>query len=99
MDRTATVVTPERYASGMNFEQYLRYIASPENLRREGSGDGEPRRDGSGWVRGGGGGAAGPGGGWSGWVGSWYDSRRLSSAQTAAIRWLAAQPNGPRRIL
>jgi hypothetical protein len=80
MDRTNTVVTPERYASGMTFEQYLAYVASPENLRREGSG-GEPRRD------------------WSGWMRSWYDSLRLSDAQIAAIRWLAAQPEGPRRIL
>jgi thioredoxin family protein len=81
MDRTTTVVTPERYASGMTFEQYLRYVASPENLRREGSGGGEARRD------------------WSGWMRSWYDSLRLSGAQTEAIRWLAAQPGGPRRIL
>ena len=80
MDRTKTVVTPERYASGMTFEQYLLYVASPENLRREGSGDGEPRRD------------------WSGWMRSWYHSLRLSPAQTEAIRWLAAQPGGPRRI-
>lgn len=81
MDRTKTVVTPERYASGMTFEQYLAYVASPENLRREGSADGELRRD------------------WSGWMRSWYDSLRLSDAQTAAIRWLAAQPEGPRRVL
>jgi len=80
VDRTTTVVTPERYASGMTFEQYLRYVASPENLRREGSG-GDPRRD------------------WSGWMRSWYHSLRLSGAQTEAIRWLAAQPEGPRRIL
>jgi Thioredoxin len=80
MDRTKSVVTPERYASGMTFEQYLAYVASPENLRREGSG-GEPRRD------------------WSGWLLSWYDSLRLSEAQAAAIRWLAAQPGGPQRVL
>ena len=41
MDRTRTVVTPERYASGMTFEQYLQYVASPENLHREGSATGE----------------------------------------------------------
>ena len=51
MDRTTSVVTPERYASGMTFEQYLRYIATPENLRREGSPAGEVRRDWSGWMR------------------------------------------------
>jgi hypothetical protein len=48
MERSTTVVTPERFASGMTFEQYLRYVASPENLRREGAGSGEPRRDWSG---------------------------------------------------
>jgi hypothetical protein len=80
MDRTTTVVTPERYASGMTFEQYLQYIASPENLRREAT-DGGTRRD------------------WSGWMRSWYDSLRLTGAQTEAVRWLAAQPKGPRRIL
>jgi hypothetical protein len=81
MDRAKSVVTPERYASGMTFEQYLRYVASPENLRREGSAEGEARRD------------------WSGWMRSWYESLRLSEAQTLAIRWLAAQPKGPQRIL
>jgi hypothetical protein len=81
MDRTRTVVTSERYATGMTFEEYLRYVASPENLRREGSASGEQRRD------------------WSGWMRAWYDSVRLSEAQAAAIRWLAAQPDGPRRIL
>ena len=50
MTRTTSVVTPERYASGMSFEQYLAYIASPENLGREGSG-GAPRKDWSGWTR------------------------------------------------
>ena len=44
MARTASVVTPERFASGMTFEQYVTYIATPENLARESS-LGEPRRD------------------------------------------------------
>ena len=51
MDRTGTVVTPERYASGMSFQEYLANVASPENLRREGSASGETRRDWSGWMR------------------------------------------------
>ncbi|PYO26652.1 MAG: hypothetical protein DMD86_19420, partial [Candidatus Rokuibacteriota bacterium] len=80
MDRAKTVVTPERYAAGLTFEEYLAYIASPESLRREGSG-GAPRKD------------------WSGAMRSWYDSLRLSDAQVAAVRWLAAQPGGPARIL
>ena len=33
-----SVVTPERFASGMTFEEYLLYIGSPENLAREGFG-------------------------------------------------------------
>jgi hypothetical protein len=44
VERKSSVVTPERFASGMTFEQYLDYIGSPENLKREGSG-GAPRRD------------------------------------------------------
>src|SRR6266436_6591334 len=80
MDRAKTVVTPERYAAGLTFEEYLAYIASPESLRREGSG-GAPRKD------------------WSRAMRSWYDSHRLSDAQAAAVRWLAAQPDGPVRIL
>ena len=80
MDRNKTVVTPERFASGMTFDRYLAYIATPENLAREGSG-GAPRKD------------------WSGWMRAWYDSMRLSDAQGAAIKWLAAQPGGPAKIL
>ena len=79
MERTTTAVTPERYASGMTFEQYLQYVASPENLGREGGANGERRRD------------------WSGWMRSWYDSVRLTEPQADAIRWLAAQPDGPAR--
>ncbi len=45
-----SVITPERFASGMTFEQYLAFIATPENLRREGSG-GEARRDWSAQIR------------------------------------------------
>src|SRR5207249_6951921 len=40
----------ERFASGMTFTQYLDFIATPENLKREGSG-GEPRRDMSAQIR------------------------------------------------
>ena len=45
-----SVVTPERFASGMTFERYLAFIASPENLAREGSG-GAVRRDLSAQIR------------------------------------------------
>lgn len=40
----ASVVTAERFASGMTFDEYLTYIASPENLARESSSP-APRRD------------------------------------------------------
>ena len=46
----SSVVTPERYARGMTFDEYVNYIATPENLRREGSG-GVPRVDRSGFFR------------------------------------------------
>jgi hypothetical protein len=80
MATTNSVVTPERFASGRTFEQYLAYIGSPENLAREGSG-GAPRRD------------------WSAHIRAWYEASRLGDAQAAAIRWLAAQPNGPAKTL
>ena len=37
MERKNSVVTPERFASGMTFAQYLGFIATPGNLAREGS--------------------------------------------------------------
>jgi hypothetical protein len=30
-----SVVTPERFAKGMTFDEYVRYAGSPENLARE----------------------------------------------------------------
>lgn len=39
----ASVVTPERYASGMTFDEYVQYTGTPENLKRESSGG--PRVD------------------------------------------------------
>ena len=50
MDRTKSVVTPQRFAQGMTFDQYVAYVATPENLKREGSG-GAARRDWSGHLR------------------------------------------------
>ena len=48
--RTEPVVTPERFASGMTWDEYIEYIASPENLRREAT-DGAVRIDRSAQVR------------------------------------------------
>jgi thiol-disulfide isomerase/thioredoxin len=80
MTSTPSVVTPERFASGMTFAQYLAFIGSPENLAREGT-RGEPRRD------------------WTPHLRAWYEASRLSDAQAAAVRWLAAQPGGPAKVL
>jgi len=44
------MVTPERFAKGMTFAQYLAYTATPENLKREGS-MGAARKDWSGFLR------------------------------------------------
>jgi len=45
-----SVVTPERFESGMTFDQYVAYVGTPENLKREGA-RGTPRRDWSGYLR------------------------------------------------
>lgn len=42
-------VTPERYAMGMTFDEYVEFVATPENLRREAGGG--PRIDHSGDLR------------------------------------------------
>jgi hypothetical protein len=80
MDRSKSVVTPARFASGMTFAQYLTYVGSPENLKREGTG-GSQRPDNSAVIR------------------EWYEGSRLTETQTAAWKWLAAQPGGPAKIL
>lgn len=87
--RSRSVVTPERFARGMTFDEYVRYVASPENLAREAWGGYMPdkgstptaRKDNSAIFR------------------ERYASARLSEPQTAAITWLAAQPGGPAKIL
>jgi hypothetical protein len=84
-----TVVTAERFARGMTFDQYVTYTGSPENLAREAWGgyvaDGgsipAARKDNSAVFR------------------ERYARVRPSAQQAAAITWLAAQPNGPAKIL
>jgi thiol-disulfide isomerase/thioredoxin len=76
----ASVVTPERYASGMTFDEYVAYIGTAENLKREGSG-GSQRRDFSAFFR------------------EAFETARLTEAQTAALKWLVAQPGGPAKML
>jgi hypothetical protein len=46
-----SAVTPERFASGMTFEQYLASLGTPENLAREASGGMGPRPDRTAEVR------------------------------------------------
>jgi hypothetical protein len=76
------VITRERFATGMTFEDYVRYIGTAENLAREaGWWLGPQRRDFSGPLR------------------AWYTRIQLTSAQMDAIRWLAAQPGGPTKLL
>ncbi|HKZ06425.1 MAG TPA: thioredoxin family protein [Methylomirabilota bacterium] len=50
MDRSKSVVTPARFQSGMTFAQYLAYVGTPENLKREGTG-GSQRPDNSAVMR------------------------------------------------
>ena len=84
-----SIVTPARFASGMTFDEYVKYAGSPENLAREAWGgyfpDGgsipTPRKDNSSVFR------------------ERYARTRLGDQQVAAIKWLAAQPNGPAKIL
>src|SRR5438309_8014780 len=84
-----SVVTPERFARGMTFDQYVKYTGSPENLAREafasyypdGGSIGTTRRDNSAVFR------------------ERYARARLTDQQVAAIKWLAAQPDGPAKIL
>ena len=82
----SSVVTPERFAKGMTFDEYVTFIGSPENLAREGF---DVRRFS----------LARPRLGWSGYLRARYAKAQLTADQTGAIRWLAAQPGGPAKIL
>jgi hypothetical protein len=79
-------MTPERFARGMTFADYVKFTGSPENLGREGF---DIRR--FSLVR--------PRVDWSGYLHERHARARLTDEQTAAIRWLAAQPGGPARVL
>ncbi len=84
-----SIITPERFATGMTFDEYVTYAGSPANLAREAFGSyfpdggsrGAARRDNSAVLR------------------ERYARARLDEHQAAAIRWLAAQPHGPAKIL
>src|ERR671913_68510 len=78
-----------RFAEGRTFDEYVRYVGTPENLAREAFGGyhpdsgsiGAPRRDNSAVFR------------------ERYERTRLADYQVAALEWLAALPNGPAKIL
>jgi thioredoxin family protein len=85
-----SVVTPDRFAKGRTFDEYVTYVGSAENLAREAFGGtylpdagstAGPRKDNSAVFR------------------ERYAKARLTDAQAAAITWLAAQPNGPAKVL
>jgi Thioredoxin len=78
-------MTPERFARGLAWDDYVRFTGSPENLAREGFDIRRfslvsPRLD------------------WSGYLRERHGRARLTDDQSAAIRWLAAQPGGPAKI-
>ena len=84
-----SAVTAERFAKGMTFDQYVKYAGSPENLAREAFGGYFPD----------GGSFSAPRKDNSAVFRDRYARARLSEQQAAAIKWLAAQPGGPAKIL
>jgi hypothetical protein len=85
----SSVVTAERFARGSTFDEYVRYAGSPENLAREAWGGYFPD----------GGSFGAPRRDNSAVLRERYARARLGDHQVAAIRWLAAQPDGPAKVL
>jgi hypothetical protein len=80
------VVTADRFAKGMTFDDYVTFIGTKENLAREGFdirrfSPVRPRVD------------------WSAYLRARYAKASLTEEQAAAIKWLAAQPSGPAKVL
>jgi hypothetical protein len=82
-------VTAERFAKGMTFDEYVKFAGSPENLAREAWGGYFPD----------GGSVPTARKDNSAVLRERYERGRLSDQQKAATQWLAAQPNGPAKIL
>lgn len=80
------MVTADRFAQGMTFDEYVKFTGSPENLAREGF---DIRRFSS--VR--------PRVDWSDYLRQRHAKARLTAEQTAAIKQLAAHPGGPAAVL
>jgi len=80
------VLTADRFARGMTFDDYVKFTGSPANLAREGFDlrrftAVRPRLD------------------WSAYLRDRHARARLTDAQAAAIKWLAAEPGGPVKVL
>jgi len=80
------MITADRFAKGMTFDEYVKFIGSEENLAREGFdirrfSQVRPRVD------------------WSTYLRARYAKASLTGEQVAAIKWLAAQPGGPAKVL
>jgi hypothetical protein len=78
-------MTPERFAQGMTFDDYVKFAGSPANLAREGFdirrfSTCRPRVD------------------WSGYLRERHGRARLTPEQSAAIAWLAGRPGGPAKV-
>ena len=78
-------MTPERFARGMTFDEYVTFTGSSANLAREGF---DIRR--FSLVR--------PRVDWSRYLRERHARASLGPEQTQAIRWLAAQPGGPAKV-
>src|SRR4029077_19219594 len=84
-----SVVTQERFARGRTFDEYVKYTGSPENLAREAFGSYYPDGGSIGAARRDN----------SAVFRERYARARLTDHQAAAIKWLAAPPGGPAKIL
>jgi hypothetical protein len=84
-----SAVTAARFAKGRTFDEYVKYVGSSENLAREAFGSYFPDGGSKGSARKDN----------SAIFRERYAKARLTEAQTAAIKWLAAQPGGPANIL
>src|SRR6266852_5507989 len=84
-----SVVTPGRFAKGMTFDEYVKYTGSADNLAREAFGS----------YFADGGSKPAPRKDNSSVFRERYARARLTDHQAAAIKWLAAQPGGPAKIL
>src|SRR5262245_16415063 len=79
-------MTPERFAHGMTFDDYVAFSGSPANPGPQGFdirtfGLCRPRVD------------------WRAFLRDRFAKARLTDEQAAAIRWLAARPGGPAKVL